>query len=133
MINYIIFYTIVLGLIGFKLWWDLRARKRGRIINHPLSAGIDLGLYIVSSFFLIGFWEFGCHVLIALMLRWILFDLLYNKFTNKNLYYCGENSKLDQWGDLVDGKDDQLCKVMFFLKIFGLILTLALLWTTHLF
>lgn len=43
--------------------------------------------------------EMGWWVLYTGTSFWILFDLLINRFRNKPLFYRGENSKIDQFGN----------------------------------
>ena len=128
--NYFWFYAVFWALLFFKLFWDLRARRKGRIINHAQSALIDVALYIAAGIYFIGFWDMGAFIISCLWLRWILFDLGWNWLTGNHPFYCGENSKLDVWADEFDGIEDDICKAMFWTKIGGLILTGILIWVT---
>lgn len=124
-----IYIAMFVVLLAIKLWWDLRARKRGRIINHFKSAAFDSVFYIGVGFWLFGI-EFGGFVILLYWLRWLLFDLLYNKLTHKSLFYCGDNSHLDEWADELDGLDDNVCRFMFYFKFVGIALTILLIWLT---
>jgi hypothetical protein len=87
---------IFLVLLIFKLYWDKRAKNKGRIINHPLSAAIDGLIYIISAWFLFG-WDAGGWIVLAIALRWILFDILFNVINDWEWNHYGSSSRLDRW------------------------------------
>ena len=82
-------------LLAFKLWWDYRAKSKGRIINHSLSALRDVLIYIVSAWLLFG-WDAGGWILLALGLRWLLFDLFFNLINGWDWNHYGDSSSIDQ-------------------------------------
>jgi hypothetical protein len=126
----LIYYGAFLVLLAIKLWWDLKERKRGVVINHFKSAMFDSAFYIGFGLLLFGVKGAG-FILLAYWLRWLLFDLLYNKFTNKDTFYCGEESAIDEWADAFDGIEDNVCKVVFFIKVIGIIVTLAMIYLMY--
>ena len=91
----IYFIIIVNVLLAFKLWWDYRAKNKGRIINHGLSAGIDGLIYVISAWFLFGF-DAGGWIVIAIGYRWIFFDLLFNKLNGWKWNHYGRSSWQDR-------------------------------------
>lgn len=117
---FIIFVNV---LLGFKLFWDHRARvKHKRVIDHGLSLSIDMILYSGMSIFLFGVsWIGVAWVFTATMYRGLVFDLLYNLIFNNKWAYCGDSSRVDEFLDELDGKDDQNC-------IFGVIFKAVMLW-----
>ena len=123
----IIWSSIFLALLAFKLWWDYRAKnKHKRVINHTKSALIDVLIYTTSSAILFG-WEFWKWVLLACALRWILFDAVFNLLNGWKWNFCGNSSKIDYTIDKLDGVDDEVCKLGILLKSLLLIISLMLL------
>jgi len=104
-----ILLTFLAALI-FKLWWDTRAKKSGRIINHNLSAGIDGAIYSASAFVFSDstiIQAIGVVVFLA-GLRWILFDMIFAKINWGTWHFHGTSSafdrglvKLGKWHPLV--------------------------------
>lgn len=90
------FIIIVNTLLVFKLWWDKRAKDSGRIINHSLSAAIDVFIYTISGWFLFG-WDAGGWILSAIGYRWIMFDLLFNLVNNDSWNHYGKSSCTDRF------------------------------------
>lgn len=97
----IVFLGVVLVLIGFKLWWDSRAKDRGRIINHLQSGVIDFVIYSFSAWQLFGIKNALGWVIVGLGIRWIIFDPLYAKINWDTWHVHGTSSKLDVF--LMDG------------------------------
>ena len=97
-----IYFLIVNLLLGFKLWWDYRSKKRGRIINHARSVLIDGSFYATTAFFLYcypdwcSFWLLFGIVLSSAGYRWIVFDILFNKLNKDPWDHYGLSSWLDQ-------------------------------------
>jgi hypothetical protein len=105
-----------LVLLAFKLWNDYKAKnEQKRIINHAQSAIIDGAWYFVISavFFGLCFWKW---MLLAISLRWILFDLIFNLLNGWRWNFCGNSSKIDFTLDNLDGIDDNICKLGILLK-----------------
>ena len=92
----IIFIVVFLILLGFKLWWDKRAKDSGRIINHFRSALID-GLIYGGSGYLLFQWGFIGWFVLVVGLRWLLFDLLFNRINGWKWNHYGSSSKLDNF------------------------------------
>ena len=92
----LLFGLVCNALLFFKVWWDSRAKSNGRIINHELSAGIDITIYVVSGVLLFG-WDAGGFVLFALSYRWLMFDLLFNHFNGWDWDYYGNSSVFDRF------------------------------------
>lgn len=125
------FWLIVVFLLLFKLWWDtMNKRKRGRVINHSLSAAIDGVLYVAAGWFFFG-WSAGGWIVMAIAIRWIGFDLLYNLVNEKKWSFCSNSAKLDQWGDKLDGEDDDDCAVLMLLKIVIMIIGVLIVITEY--
>ena len=92
-----IYILIINVLLGFKLWWDWRAKNiHKRIINHELSAAIDGLLYTVSAWFCFG-WYAGGWIVLAIGYRWIMFDLIFNLINDWEWNHYGSSSKLDKF------------------------------------
>lgn len=115
MVEIALFALVVNALLAFKLWWDKKAKDKGRVINHTLSAAIDTTLYLITGCILFSWGAVG-WVVIALGYRWIVFDLLFNVINNWHWANCGNSSWLDVKGDLLDGKDDNRCYLVFLPK-----------------
>ena len=92
----VIFFSIFIVLLAFKLWWDWRAKSKGRIINHFRSATIDTFIYGISSYILFC-WQFYGWFVLSLGLRWLLFDLFFNIINNWEWNHYGSSSKLDKF------------------------------------
>jgi hypothetical protein len=82
-------------LIAFKIWWDWRAKSKGRIINHLQSAGIDVALYSLLTFVLFDLNDFLGILVLALSYRWIVFDIAFNLVNGWSWDHLGNSSKLD--------------------------------------
>lgn len=95
MVELAIYTLIVNALLAFKLWWDYRAKKSGRIINHFQSATIDGLLYAVAAYFLFDLQLAISMFLFAVGYRWIFFDLIFNKINGWKWNHYGTSSKLD--------------------------------------
>ena len=110
MINILVYVSIFVGLLLFKAWWDYRAKKKGRIINHMQSSIIDIAIYTVSSYFLFcapSWCSVGVAVGIlgtTLAARWILYDLLYNVINKHKLGHLGGSAGTDQMLKWFEGK-----------------------------
>ena len=89
------FIVAVNLLLGFKLWWDKRAKDSGRIINHLLSAAIDGCFYVFLAWYCTG-WDAGGWIIIAIGYRWIMFDLLFNILNKDPWNHYGNSSWLDK-------------------------------------
>ena len=116
----LIYILIVNALLAFKLWWDKRAKTKGRIINHSLSAAIDGLIYSVSAWFCFG-WDAGGWIVVAIAYRWILFDLIFNAINEWEWNHYGSSSRLDRWLTRLD-KWHLAPKII--LLIFGIIIIL---------
>jgi len=93
----LIYLSIFTALLGFKLWWDWRAKnKKKRIINHFRSAAIDAFIYGISGYLLFG-WQFYGWLVLSLGLRWLLFDLFFNIINDWEWNHYGSSSKLDKF------------------------------------
>ena len=93
----LIYLSIFSILLCFKLWWDWRAKtKKKRIINHLRSALIDGLIYGISGYLLFG-WGFIGWFVLAIGLRWILFDLFFNLINDWEWNHYGSSSKLDKF------------------------------------
>lgn len=91
------FLIIVNILLAFKLWNDRRLHlDPNKKVNHPLSAAIDGGMYIISSWLLFGWGAIGWIVL-AIGYRWLMFDLLFNLINHWEWNYYGSSSVLDKF------------------------------------
>jgi len=87
-----------LATLGFKLWWDTRAKKSGRIINHNLSAGVDGAIYSASALIFMDctiVQAIGVVVFLA-GLRWILFDSIFAKINWGTWHFHGTSSAFDR-------------------------------------
>ena len=99
----IIYIAIFIILLLFKGWWDHRAKKKGRIINHGRSAIIDGALYVVAAYFLFcapvwcGVWFMVGIVWTSFAFRWLLYDLLYNKINGEKWNHYGGSALLDKF------------------------------------
>lgn len=99
--NILIYIGIINVLLGFKLFWDYRAKnKQRRIINHSRSSIIDGTLYTVSLYALFCMSE--CSplfiiggVILSAVYRWILFDIFFNLLNKDKWNHYGQSSKLD--------------------------------------
>jgi hypothetical protein len=93
----VLIYILVFSLaLGFKLFWDKRAKDSGRIINHSLSAAIDVVIYTLTAFICFG-WDAGGWIVAALGLRWLLFDILFNLINGWAWGNYGTSSDLDKF------------------------------------
>ena len=90
------FILIVNILLGFKLWWDKRAKDSGRIINHLLSAAIDGFIYTISAWFFFG-WDAGGWIILGIGYRWIVFDIIFNLINGWKWNNYGKSSRLDRF------------------------------------
>lgn len=100
-IIYISIFTFQLGLKAIGDWWYKNKKKK--IINHGLSSGIDIAIYIVAGyFFIIAPYEpvsvlFSIGVLVTtLSMRWWLYDLIYNIINKEKYNHLGGSAGLDQ-------------------------------------
>ena len=98
---YIAIFIIQLGVKAFGDWWYKKYQKK--IINHKLSSGIDIFIYIIAGYFFIIVpqgWTtvpFAIGVLIVtLSARWILYDLLYNLINKHKWDHYGDSSLIDK-------------------------------------
>lgn len=113
----IYFALIVNILLVFKLWNDKRLHDDpDKRVNHWLSAVVDMTIYTVAGWFLLG-WDVGGYLIVALGYRWFMFDILFNKLNKWHWAYCGNTSKMDEIGDELDGKDDERCYLMLVPKV----------------
>lgn len=105
MIYLILYIVSVLGLIQFKILWDLWAIKyQNRVINHKKSAMLDVVWYSTISTVL-NLLNDGTHyttiswILFGLSLRWSFFDLGFNLHHRglSGWNYYGEHSKMDDF------------------------------------
>ena len=92
----LIYLSIFTILLGFKLWWDWRAKSRGRIINHFRSALIDGLIYGISGYLLFG-WRFIGWFVLVIGIRWLLFDFFFNLINGWEWNHYGSSSKLDKF------------------------------------
>ncbi len=115
-----IFIIIVNILLGFKLYWDKRAKNKGRIINHAFSATVDTLIYILSAWWLFGV-DAGGWIISALGYRWIFFDLLFNKMNGWKWNHYGLSSRIDRFMFVV-GKWHIVIKLTLFLSGIALML-----------
>lgn len=93
----VIFILIINVLLVFKLWWDFRAKKSGRIINHEFSALVDGIIYLVSGWLLFGFLDLAGWFILAVGYRWLTFDLFFNLINKDKWNHYGRSSKLDRF------------------------------------
>jgi hypothetical protein len=94
-----IFFIVVISLLlGFKLWWDFRAKNvEGRVINHARSALVDVVIYIAASgVFYPDFYAMVGAVIFACGFRWILFDAIFAKINWGTWIFYGESSWIDK-------------------------------------
>lgn len=98
MIKIIIFFSIFLVALIFKLFWDYRVKnKEKRVINHLKSSIIDGLIYVASALILFGFTCTGAgFVFIAIGLRWVLFDIIFNLLNGWKWNHEGESAKTDK-------------------------------------
>ena len=116
----LIYILIVNVLLAFKLWWDYRAKKRGRIINHTRSAIIDTLIYIVAAWYFLCI-DAGAWILTALGYRWIMFDIIFNRLNGWEWNHYGESSMIDKFM-IKTGKWHIVIKLAFFLAGTALII-----------
>ena len=115
------FLLAILPLIVFKLWWDIRAKNKGRVINHTLSATIDMVLYFTIAYLLTGdLMRSGYLLLVGLLLRWNVFDIAWNLLNKMKWNYLGNYSILDKIGKKIGNT------IYFILK--AIILITIILW-----
>ena len=98
----LIYSSVVLALLIFKLIWDWYAKnKQKRIINHGFSAFMDCIIYSFSAslifnyYLLLSNWVVLGAFIIALGFRWLFFDLLFNIINKKRWDHYGNSAKLD--------------------------------------
>jgi len=97
-----LYIIIVNALLAFKLWWDKRAKDKGRVINHSLSAAIDVFIYVVSAWFCVG-WDAGGWIVLAIGYRWLMFDIIFNVINEWEWNHYGSTSRLDRWLTRLNG------------------------------
>lgn len=124
-ISTLIFIGIFTGQLLLKTlgdWWYKNKKKR--IINHSLSAGIDISVYIVAGYFFIIAPLENVSVLFytgilftSLSVRWVLYDLIYNSVNKEVWSYCGNSSIMDIKLDLIDGEKDNDCALGLIIKL----------------
>ena len=99
----LIYIIFINALLVFKLWWDWKSKKSGRIINHTKSAMVDGLLYIIASVLCftivrnLSFWVAIGAVIIAASYRWIAFDAIFAKINWGTWDKHGTSSKIDVW------------------------------------
>jgi len=109
-----IWHALVVNiLLVFKLFWDTRAKRKGRVINHRRSVVIDGTIYAISVFLLFRFdWIIMLAVFfISVGYRWLMFDTLFSKINWNKWRFYGTSSRLDKLLSKV-GKWDTLIKII---------------------
>ena len=90
------YIAIVLILLAIKLKVDKNLNDDpDKKVNHLLSASIDGSVYVIAGALMFG-WDFWKWTLLALSIRWILFDLLFNYINGWPLFYYGNTSIIDR-------------------------------------
>ena len=95
-----LFIGVFLSQLAVKLFGDWCYKKyKKRIINHTVSAIIDLNIYVVLA--VLTFWGSWLAIVGGVVAqlggRWVFYDLLYNLVNKHRWDHYGKSSRLDRW------------------------------------